>query len=80
MEASIHGRRSVSGLTGLVRYHCETVIGSMVASSLDSVDTTPRGDRRSRGIYNRFHVLLADMLVTFTETLSLMLSGTFIMK
>ena len=77
MEASVHGRRSVSGLTGLVRYHCETVMGSMVASSLDSVDTSPRPDLVSRGVYTRFHAPLADMLAIFTETLSLMLSGNF---
>lgn len=77
MEASVQGRRSVSGLTGLVRYHCETVMGSMVASSLDNVDTSPRGDLVSRGVYTRYHSQLADMLAIFTETLSLMLSGKF---
>ena len=77
MEASVHGRRSVSGLTGLVRYHCETVMESMVASSLDNVDTSPRGDMVSRGVYTRYHGQLADMLAIFTETLSLMLSGNF---
>ena len=59
------------------RYHCETVMGSMVASSLDSVDTSPRPDLVSRGVYTRFHGPLADMLAIFTETLSLMLSGNF---
>ena len=77
MEASVYGRRSVSGLTELVRHHCETVMGSMVASSLDNVDTSPRGDMVSRGVYTRFHGLLSDMLAFFTETLSLMLSGNF---
>ena len=28
-------------MAGLVRYHCETVMGSMVAASLDTVDTRP---------------------------------------
>ena len=77
MEASVYGRRGVSGLTGLVRHHCETVMGSMVASSLDNVDTSPRGDMVSRGVYIRFHGSLSDMLAFFTETLSLMLSGSF---
>ena len=52
-------------------------MGSMVASSLDSVDTSPRPDLVSRGVYTRFHGPLADMLAIFTETLSLMLSGNF---
>ena len=77
MEASVHGRRTVSGLTGLVRYHCETVMGSMVAASLDNVDTSPRGDRVSQGVYSKFHGSLSDMLAIFTDTLSLMLSGFF---
>ena len=47
------GRQRVSGLTGLVRYHCETVMASMVASVLDHVDTEVRWDLVSIAIYHK---------------------------
>ena len=71
----VNGRRSVSGLTGLVRYHCETVISSMVATSLDQVSTSIREDMVSSMIYSRFHSTLATKLAVFTQTLATMLSG-----
>ena len=72
---SVHGRRKVSGLTGLVRYHCETVMSSMVATSLDMVDTKLRSDMVSVSVYVRYHATLAEMLAQFTSTLATMLSG-----
>ena len=71
----VFGRRHVSGVTGLVRYHCETVMSSMVATSLDTVDTQLRRDLVSVRVYVRYHGHLANMLASFTDTLTVMLSG-----
>ena len=60
----------------LARYHCETVMGSMVGTSLDNVDTATRGDRVSLMVYHKYHGILATNLALFTEALALMLSGS----
>ena len=52
-EERVSGRQRVDGLTGLVRYHCETVMSSMVASVLDNVDTLLRRDLVSMAIYHK---------------------------
>ena len=52
-EVRVSGRQRVDGLTGLVRYHCETVMSSMVASVLDNVDTLLRQDLVSMAIYHK---------------------------
>ena len=73
MEAvSVHGQRRVEGLVGLVRQHCETVMGSMLGSGLDMVNIELREDWVSQAIYSRYQPRLADKLATFTSVLATM--------
>ena len=73
MEAvSVHGQRRVGGLVGLVRQHCETVMGSMLGSGLDMVNIELREDWVSQAIYSRYQPRLADKLATFTSVLATM--------
>ena len=73
MEAvSVHGQRRVEGLVGLVRQHCETVMGSMLGSGLDMVNIELREDWVSQAIYSRYQPPLADKLATFTSVLATM--------
>ena len=71
----MEGRREVSGLTGLVRQHCETVMASMVGGGLEAVDTRPRQDWVSQAIYSRYQPRLADSLASFTGSLANLLGG-----
>ena len=73
--ARLEGRRQVSGLTGLVRQHCETVMASMVGGLLDTVDTRLREDWVSQAIYSRYQPRLADSLAAFTASLTGLLGG-----
>ena len=73
MEAvSVHGQRRVGGLVGLVRQHCETVMGSMLGSGLDMVNIELREDWVSQAIYSRYQPRLADKLASFTAVLATM--------
>ena len=71
----VDGLRQVSGLTGLVRQHCETVMASMVGGMLDTVDTGLREDWVSQAIYSRYQPRLAESLATFTASLASLLGG-----
>ena len=73
--ARVEGLRQVSGLTGLVRQHCETVMASMVGGGLDTVDVRLRQDWVSQAIYSKYQPRLADSLADFTASLASLLGG-----
>ena len=71
----LDGLKQVSGLTGLVRQHCETVMASMVGGMLETVQTRLREDWVSQAIYSRYQARLADSLASFTASLASLLGG-----